>query len=66
MSICCQSLGAATPTALAKSVAYISATFSPEMHQLLMLLFANPPASVHDVVMLCSGRMMTRMAQTQW
>ena len=95
VSICCQSLSAATPTvrrgtarrpeprasqqrtqhplhplhtlqALAKSMAYISATFSPELHQLFMLLFSNPPATVHDVVMLCSGRMMTHMAQTQW
>ncbi|KAL3916527.1 MAG: hypothetical protein SGPRY_006780 [Prymnesium sp.] len=64
--LCCQSLGAATQTALAKSMAYIAATFSPEMHQLLLLLFANPPPTVHDAVMLCSGRMMTHMAQTQW
>jgi len=30
------------------------------------LLLSSPRVTIHDAVALCSGRMMTRVAQTQW
>ena len=58
-------------------MAFVNATFSAELTHLLLLLFASPqnaapgqapptaPPTVHDAVALVSGRMLTRMAQTQ-
>jgi len=68
--LACTSPVAASSQSLQKSMGYIQASYSPEFSQLLMLLL-TPSSSggvptVHDAVAFTSGRMMTRMAQTQW
>uniref|UniRef100_A0A7S4BC71 Pan3 C-terminal knob domain-containing protein n=1 Tax=Chrysotila carterae TaxID=13221 RepID=A0A7S4BC71_CHRCT len=60
---------AAAPNAISKSMAYVCASFSPDLQHLLLLLLATPTPgggpTVHDAVALVSGRMMTRVSQTQ-
>jgi PAB-dependent poly(A)-specific ribonuclease subunit 3 len=64
VNLACTSPTAAVPQSLQKSLGYIQATFSPELSQLLLLLL-SPQATIHDAVAMTSGRMMTRMSQTQ-
>lgn len=68
MLVClaCTSPAAADQQALQKSMGYIQASFSQEWSQLLMLCLSGGSPTIHDAVALTSGRMMTRMAQTQW
>jgi len=69
VAIACQSRGAGAPEAVAKSMAYIRASFSTELTQLILLLLSQSTGTVthtvHDAVALVSGRMMTRMSQMQ-
>jgi len=64
VSLACTSPTAASQSSLQKSLGYLQATFSHELNQLIMLLL-SPQATIHDVVALTSGRMMTRLSQTQ-
>jgi PAB-dependent poly(A)-specific ribonuclease subunit 3 len=64
INLACTSPNAASQQSLQNSMGYIQATFSPELSQLLMLLL-SPQCTIYDVVAMTSGRMMTRMSQTQ-
>ena len=64
--LACTSSAAATQQTLPKSMGYIQATFSQEWAHLLMVLVSGGLPTIHDAVALTSGRMMTRLAQTQW
>ncbi len=68
VSLACQNPGAIAHNALGHSLAYISASFSAELNNLLMLLLVGggkgePAPTIHSVVSLVAGRMMTRMSQ---
>jgi len=66
--LACASPTAATPQHLQKSMGYVQAAYSAEFNQLLMLLLTNgpPQPTIFDVVAFVSGRLMTRVSQTQW
>ena len=64
--LACTSPIAAAQQSLQKSMGYIQASFTAEFYQLLMLLLSGGNPTIHDVVALTSGRMMTRLSQTQW
>ena len=64
--LACVSPTAAAQQSLQKSMGYIQASFSQEFSQLLMLLLSGGHPTIHDVVALTSGRMMTRCAHNQW
>jgi hypothetical protein len=64
---CTNAAAAANAQAIQKSMGFVQASYSPDFSQLLMVLLSTPPqANIHDVVVLVSGRMMTRAAQTQY
>jgi len=65
---CASPSAASSPSAISRSMEFVTASFSPELQHLLLLLLSDPkgaPPTVHDAVAIVSGRMMTRMAQTQ-
>jgi len=70
LCLACQSPTAASPQSLNKSMAHVGSSFSSELQQLLLLLLSPPVGgvvpTVQDALMVCSGRMMSRMAQIQW
>jgi PAB-dependent poly(A)-specific ribonuclease subunit 3 len=67
LCLACQSPTAASPQSLNKSMAHVGSSFSSELQQLLLLLLSPPVGgvvpTVQDALMVCSGRMMSRMAQ---
>ena len=50
INLACMSPTASQQASLNKSLAYIQATFSPELNQLLMLLLSGGQPTIHDVV----------------
>ena len=55
INLCCGSSTAASSQAVTKSMSYVSATYSAELNQLLMLLLSSPHPTVHEAVSLVSG-----------
>ena len=57
LCLACASPAAATTSSLHKSMAFVSATFSTDMQQLLLLLLSNPTQNTPTVRAHCpSGR----------
>ena len=60
VAVACQSLGAGEPGHVARSMAYVNASFSPELCQLILLLLSSPAStghpSVHDMTLRRQSR----------